>query len=211
MTAGTFLSDGLPTKVKDRIDIQIVRYFGTNDLRGIPLLDGQTNWLSIANWPDEITLGDKSYQLQVRQSFGDYARVVADRRRWSEIDKLFGYYVEPGRQISITQEVGLSFSGNSTNVWRIDVRRRERTVFGCEFYWDGSLFSFSYDDPDTKRSNLEFFSPDGELIGGILPDKKGEYKNLWQGRNMLSESYLRTKAYEYKVSEYQKANPGQGP
>lgn len=150
----------LPARVAEITRKQIERYFGTNDLNGLPLLDRAVNWNVFTNWPDQFKYKGRIYQLRLLDtSGGDYSVGIKSRAE-----------VQPGMQLFARYSTGTNlFSPLSIScVWRGDGSVLERTVdvenkrvFGHQFFPTGQLYLFLRDDWETKEYALEYFDSSG--------------------------------------------------
>jgi len=57
--------DGLPPRVIEIMHKQIERYLGTNDFKGVPLLDRTIDWNFFTNWPDQFSFKGHTYRLEL--------------------------------------------------------------------------------------------------------------------------------------------------
>lgn len=166
-----YRNETLPDHVPEAINKQIQDYFGNADLTGIPLLDPEINWNAITNWPEEFTYGGRRYYMQLAQDRSSRSRPKGFR--FSSLADL-----TPGMSISVRYRhkpddmpPGIS----PTSTWGVDgtirsrgVRTWQTTVFDCYFYESGALYRFSRYDIGEGITQIEYFDPDGSLVGMAL-------------------------------------------
>jgi len=178
---------------------QIERYLGTNDFKGVPLLDRTIDWNFFTNWPDQFSFKGDTYRLELTDtSGGDYFVEIKARAD-----------VRPGMRFLARYSTGTDFSPSLgvSSVWRGDGSVSDRIVdvggmrvFGHQFFATGRLYMFARHDAETKHYSLEFFDASGRLMGTDTWTAT-KRKCKWEGAVIDHDTLLKKSRELYKQFE----------
>ncbi len=168
----------LPPHVRQVLSQQLQDYFGSEGNKGVPVLDSAVNWNLFEKWPDDFVHHGKHYRLKLTGSGGDVIWDIASR---SEVAFTPNFSAKYGDHFN-----GLAIYGGWVNrrKWEVDVSLDGKRVFGMQFYQNGTLFSFYYDEKKSGIRKTEYFDCSGTRIGS---DVNGKYE--WQGREVSSVDF----------------------
>lgn len=193
------LDEGLPPRVIEITHKQIEYYLGTNDFKGVPLLDGTIDWNSFTNWPDQFVFKGHTYRLKLTDtSGGDYFVRIKSR---ADIRPGMRFLARYSTDTDFPPPLGVS------SVWRGDGSVSERIVnvsgvrvFGHQFFPTGRLSMFARHDAETKHYSLEFFDDSGRLMG-TATSTATKQKCEWEGVVIEHDTLLKKSSELYKQFE----------
>jgi hypothetical protein len=190
------LDEKLPPRVAETTRRQIERYLGTNNLKGVPLLDRTVDWDLFSNWPDQFTFKERTYRLALTDwSGGDYFSAIKSRAQ-----------VRPGMRFSARYSTGTNFPPplRVSSVWNGDGSVTERIVdvegeraFGHQFHPTGRLYLFSRDDAETKEYAREYFDSSSRLVGTHISTGVKQ-RCEWEGTPIDDATLLKNSIELYK-------------
>jgi len=174
---------------------QIKSYFGTNSVAGVPLVDPAVNWRSFTNWPNEFQFLGQTYQLRVDMWGGDYAVPLRSRSEIKPGMSFLAHY-----RIKGTSNRGIL---SPEAIWREDGAlghkglnwkdaERDGSVFVHQFGPTGRFGSFSWIELETSLYRIQYYTPDGELVGDYAVPNRGPHsagRYIWNGESVSAEEF----------------------
>jgi len=165
-------------------------YLGGHNFKGVPLLDRSVDWNWFTNWPDEFKFRGRAYSLRlVDTSGGDLWVGLKSRAAVRSGTAIFALY----RPTTTNGLTCLSISAS----WRSDgtlyeraVRFGDQNVFTYQFYPSGHLYLWMRDDVRTEDQVIEYFAPDGALVGTQRSaDGEKVPRRTWLGRAIDEDAF----------------------
>src|ERR1051325_1461810 len=177
----------VPASVVTATRRQIKTHFGTNDLKGIPLLDQSVDWNWFTNWPDEFALNSKTYRLRLQDtSGGDYWTPIRSRRDVKPGMAVFAIYYDG---TNFPPEISVSAAWASTgDLYERALNKGSKSVFVHQFV-RSQLYCFMRDDVQLARYAMDYFDAEGKLAGTIRDYTPQRDECIWRRLKMDRETF----------------------
>ena len=170
----------LPLRVRQTISNQVQAYFGSNTLKGIPLLDFEQDWSDFRKWPDQFTFEGETLVLNVTGWDIDYLFPLSSRPTNILAVEFYFRYAPHGKRVGGPLAPTTTWT-RGNRIERQSVLRNGAHVFGLVYAPTGEIMEFFYYDPKAgQRNRHEYYSPSGEVVG--LRESSG--RNLWKGKEV---------------------------
>jgi len=174
------LEEKIPAEVRAEVQNQVRDYFGSENLKGLPLLDSSIDWSDLNNWPDEFVFKSRKYRMQLVEWRGDYGVMLKSRQdaKLGITVHVLYYPTIASKQKELHIFAGWNKGGSICEKY---VSFPYQTfppglVFGYEFYPSEELYSFDRVHLKDGAHLTDYFDRFGKNRGGARND---EY--LWEG------------------------------
>ncbi|MBI5774275.1 MAG: hypothetical protein HZA89_11100 [Verrucomicrobia bacterium] len=184
----------LPPEVRKKAEEQIISWFGTNQINGIPLLDTNVDWTVFKNWPDEITFEGKVHTMRITGISSDVMFGIAPRTKANPNYSIFVCYGEGGPWATWVSNRVMECGISIPRVF--DTIKYKATVIGLSFRRNGNLVMFDYKEKIGGWWRRAFYDQTGKLLGyeeeKTWPDSEKwpfPIYAIWKGKQVSLERF----------------------